>query len=114
MRKIGFNAREWEILKGPEHDLCHPVVLSKVISDIHKGKLIAAMFAPPCFSFSPARDRTRVVRTKQYPWGSRIGSSELPLGTGKSTLQQVLAHSSVATPITAGSRAYASGRFLSV
>ena len=69
VRKIGFNAREWEILKGPEHDLCHPVVLSKVISDIHKGKLIAAMFAPPCSSFSPARDRTRVVRTKQYPWG---------------------------------------------
>ena len=27
------------------------------------------MFAPPCSSFSPARDRTSVIRTKQQPWG---------------------------------------------
>lgn len=27
------------------------------------------MLAPPCSSFSPARDRTRVIRTRQHPWG---------------------------------------------
>ena len=69
VRKVGFTCREWEILKGPEHDLTHPCVVSKILADVSKCKIIAAMLAPPCSSFSPARDRTRVIRSKEYPWG---------------------------------------------
>lgn len=65
----GFNAREWELLKGPDGDLTTPAVLQSVKYDIAKHRILAAMLAPPCSSFSVARDRTRVIRNKEYPWG---------------------------------------------
>ena len=68
-RAAGFSAREWELLKGENHDLTRPVVLRKIQYDIKKGLIIAAMLAPPCSSFSPARDRTRVIRSRAFPWG---------------------------------------------
>lgn len=68
-RAAGFSAREWELLKGDNHDLTRPVVLQKIQYDIKKGLIIAAMLAPPCSSFSPARDRTRVIRSRAFPWG---------------------------------------------
>eukprot|EP00438_Fugacium_kawagutii_P016537 Skav227298 [mRNA] locus=scaffold2645:95140:99516:- [translate_table: standard] len=68
-RKAGFSTREWELLHGEEYDLTKPCVLWKIHEDIKHGKIIAAMLAPPCSSFSPARDRTRVIRTRQFPWG---------------------------------------------
>ena len=68
-RDMGFNTREWELLHGENHDLTSLKVLSKVCQDIRQGKVLAAMFAPPCSSFSIARDRTMVIRTPQYPWG---------------------------------------------
>ena len=61
--------REWELLKGENHDLTRPVVMQKIQYDIKKGLIIAAMLAPPCSSFSPARDRTRVIRSRAFPWG---------------------------------------------
>lgn len=69
MRAAGFTCRERELLKGPDNDLTNPCVVSKLFSDIHKGRVLGAMLAPPCSSFSPARDRTSVIRNKQYPWG---------------------------------------------
>ncbi len=68
-RAAGFSAIEWELLKGENHDLTRPVVLQKIRYDTKKGKIIAAMLAPPCSSFSPARDRTRVIRSRSFPWG---------------------------------------------
>ena len=69
VRKMGFSAREWELLKGDEHDLTNPLVVFKVCEDVRKGKILAAMMAPPCSSFSRARDRTSVIRNRQHPWG---------------------------------------------
>ena len=69
VRLAGFNTREWEILKGPDGDLTRPAVLQSVKFDIDKRRLVAAMLAPPCSSFSVARDRTRVIRNRDYPWG---------------------------------------------
>lgn len=68
-RAMGFSTREWEILHGDSSDLTRPSVLKKIRADINSGKLIAAMFAPPCSTFSTARDRTRVIRNRQHPWG---------------------------------------------
>jgi hypothetical protein len=69
VRKLGFTSREWELLHGENHDLTRPSVLRKIHSDIKHGKILAAMFGPPCSTFSPARDRTSVIRNKAYPWG---------------------------------------------
>lgn len=69
VRSQGFTAKEWELLHGPDSDLTRPAVLKRLKRDIFHNRLIAAMLAPPCSSFSPARDRTRVVRNHEYPWG---------------------------------------------
>ena len=69
MRSCGFSTREWELLKGADNDLTCPQVVHKVLSDINSDKVLGAMFAPPCASFSPARDRTMVVRDRDFPWG---------------------------------------------
>ena len=72
-RRLGFSAREWELLHGENSDLTRlvtrPCVIYKFEQDIKHGKVLAAMLAPPCSSFSPARDRTCVVRTKDAPYG---------------------------------------------
>ena len=68
-RALGFNAREWELLQGDNHDLTRRAVLSKIRFDIRNDTILAAMLAPPCSSFSIARDRTMVIRSRAYPWG---------------------------------------------
>jgi hypothetical protein len=68
-RQAGFSARDWELLHGTEGDLCRPAVQRVLIADAKQGKLIASMLAPPCSTFSPARDRTSVIRTREHPWG---------------------------------------------
>lgn len=42
VRKMGFNAREWELLKGDEHDLTNPCVVFKVCEDVRKGKIFGS------------------------------------------------------------------------
>ena len=69
VRSCGFSSREWELLKGAGNDLTCPQVVHKVLSDVNSDKVLGAMFAPPCASFSPARDRTMVVRNCDFPWG---------------------------------------------
>ena len=68
-QKLGFSTREWELLHGEHADLTKPIVQYKIKCDIQKKLVLAAMLAPPCSSFSRARDRTMVIRTKQFPWG---------------------------------------------
>ena len=69
VRKLGFSTREWEIEHGTGSDLTRKPVLLKIRDDIFRGSVIAAMLAPPCTSFTRARDRTSIIRTSEQPWG---------------------------------------------
>ena len=68
-RCLGYVAREWELSNGPSFDLTNSRVQRRIRQDIQQGLVLAAMLAPPCSSFSIARDRTAVIRNKLYPWG---------------------------------------------
>ena len=67
--KLGFPARRWEINDGPCGDLTKRRNMSVIKSDNKTGKLKGGMLAPPCSSFSIARDRTGVIRTRDRPYG---------------------------------------------
>ena len=69
MRRLGFAAREFDNRLSPEYDLTRKQLRKHLHSDIERGRMIAAMLAPPCESWTPARDRTSVIRNKQHPWG---------------------------------------------
>ena len=68
-RRLGYKAKEWEIDRGPEFDLTSRAVRRAIIKDVRRGFILAVMMAPPCTSFSVARDRTKVIRSRVYPWG---------------------------------------------
>ena len=68
-RRLGFHAKEWDIRWGPQHDLTSSQVVRRIIREIRKGRVGAVMMAPVCTSFSVARDRTKVIRNKDHPWG---------------------------------------------
>ena len=67
--KLGFVARQWDIKYGHQCDLTNRKVLRALHLDVKNGKVLAVMMAPPCDSFSVARDRTKVIRTCSQPWG---------------------------------------------
>lgn len=67
--EMGFRAKEWDIKHGVQHDLTKPAVVKRLISEAKRGRVLACMMAPVCTSFSVARDRTKVIRNRQYPWG---------------------------------------------
>ena len=69
VRRLGFAAREFDNRLSPEYDLTRKQLRKHLHSDIERGRMIAAMLAPPCESWTPARDRTSVIRNKQHPWG---------------------------------------------
>jgi hypothetical protein len=69
VRAAGFTAREWELLHGSHGDLTSPLVRKTIKEDCKRHRVIAAMLAPPCSSFSPARYRTSVIRSRKFPWG---------------------------------------------
>ena len=68
-RRLGYKAKEWEIDRGLQYDLTSKAVRKVIIKDIKRCRLLAAMMAPPCTTFSIARDRTKVIRSRAYPWG---------------------------------------------
>ena len=72
-RKLGFATAEWDIRHGHQCDLTCRKVLRKLRLDIKSGRVLAAMLAPPCNSFSVARDRMKVIRTRDFPWGLPAG-----------------------------------------
>ena len=67
--RIGFVSRQWDIRLGHQCDLTSRNVLYRLKCDIRSGKVLAMMMAPPCSSFSVARDRIKVIRTRNQPWG---------------------------------------------
>ena len=69
IRSKGFKARTWELKDGPEFDLTNDLVKARVLKDIIRHRVIACMLAPPCTTFSTARDRTSVIRNRTFPWG---------------------------------------------
>ena len=66
---LGFHAKQWDIIHGPEHDLTDKRVLKRLLQEIRRGRVLAVMMAPVCTSFSRARDRTKVIRNHRFPWG---------------------------------------------
>lgn len=66
---LGFRARQWDIRNGPDQDLTKRQVIKRLKREIQRGRVLACMLAPVCTSFSVARDRTKVIRNHQYPWG---------------------------------------------
>ena len=66
---LGFQTREWELNKGCNSDLTDKRVLSKIRFDIQDRRVLGGIVAPPALSFTQARDRTGVLRTRSSPWG---------------------------------------------
>ena len=66
---LGFRAKFWDLRYGVSHDLTKKSTLLKIRSEIKRGRVLACMLAPVCTSFSVARDRTKVIRNRDYPWG---------------------------------------------
>ena len=74
-RQLGLRTREWELDAGEVFDLVRLPVRQKLKQDIRQGRVVSVMLAPPCMSFSAARDRTSVIRDKDLPWG-RLDASD--------------------------------------
>eukprot|EP00959_Pyramimonas_sp_CCMP1952_P255074 5327960-Pyramimonas_sp.AAC.1 len=70
--QLGFSAKAWDIIHGPNHDITDPGVLRLPLSDIRGGKIFAAMIALPCASLTIARDRTFQIRSRTQPWGTDL------------------------------------------
>ena len=66
---LGFKAKFWDLRYGVSHDLTKKSTLQKIRREIKRGRVLACMLAPVCTSFSVARDRTKVIRNRDYPWG---------------------------------------------
>ena len=56
-------------MHGNNFDLCSKAVLRNLHRDIQKWNVVAAMFGTLCTSFSVARDRTSVIRSREFPYG---------------------------------------------
>lgn len=67
--RYGYKAKAYDIRYGPEQDLTKRFTLRRIQQQIKKGNVLAVMLAPVRASFSVAHDRTKVIRSRQYPWG---------------------------------------------
>ena len=64
----GFAARVYDVLIHPiEADMTREKNLRFLISCARTGKLMGLMLAPPCSSWSQARNRTNVIRNYAFP-----------------------------------------------
>ena len=69
VRLEGFKAVEWDRKFGEAFDLTKKKHVRRIKQMIRDGEVIGACLAPPCASFSIARDRTLMIRDKSHPWG---------------------------------------------
>ena len=67
--RFGFRAKQWDMRHGSAHDLTSPQVVRRILREIRRRRVLAVMLAPVCTSFSVARDRAKVIRTRSHPWG---------------------------------------------
>ena len=68
-RKLGFRCYEFDVIHGPSFDLTKKTIVQQIRRGISRGEILGAMLAPPCSSFSVARDRAAVIRSRRFPWG---------------------------------------------
>ncbi len=67
-RLYGIDAKLFDIVHGAEFDLTDKHLIASLCQDIRRGLLIACMIAITCISWSVARNRTNVIRTRLEPW----------------------------------------------
>ena len=72
LRQHGYRCCEFDVIHGPRCDLTSPAVQARILQAIRTGTVLGIMIALPCFSFSGARDRTSVIRSRDLPWGLTI------------------------------------------
>ena len=75
-RRLGFAADSYEIERGLEYDVTSPSNLRHFENLMRRRKIKAVMLGTPCTSFSIARDRTAVIRTRGEPWGVKLVSDK--------------------------------------
>ena len=86
----------YDINRGKEFDLTDRKVLRRLERDALKGRIVAAMFATPCPSWSVARNRTLVIRSRSEPWGVKFPTRPLSpkdaesLRLGNATMRSTL------------------------
>ena len=68
-RRRGFVARFFDIIYGEEFDLTQLPTIRRLQADARAGELLGCMIAITCRSWSTARNRTNVLRSKTEPWG---------------------------------------------
>jgi hypothetical protein len=69
VRSRGFRSAEWDTLFGSAYDVGLRKNQRTIAADVKAGRIFGMMLAPPCSSFSLARTRNSVIRTKENPWG---------------------------------------------
>ena len=69
VRQLGYHSHEYDIRHGPDFDLTSKKVHARLRRDASRGRILGSVLAPVCTSFSTARNRTSVIRTKECSWG---------------------------------------------
>jgi hypothetical protein len=69
VRAMHIPAKEYEIQHDDHGDLTSARARRALKNDARTWRLLAAMLAPPCSSFSIARDGTCPIRSREHPWG---------------------------------------------
>ncbi len=65
----GYNTLEVDVIHGEVFDLTCKRAQRKLLKLCRRGRIGGVAIDMPCTSFSQARNRTRVIRTRQYPRG---------------------------------------------
>ena len=69
VRRAGVSCEEIDIIHGKTHDVTDKKVCTRLCKRIRRQEFSGSMIGAPCTSFSVARDRTCIIRTKDEPWG---------------------------------------------
>ena len=67
VRRRDVQGRVWDIVWGPVYELLQRSVRKTIAREVEAGRLIAAMLAPPCTTFSIAQ--RGALRSLECPWG---------------------------------------------
>ncbi len=69
IRRRKFRVAFYDIRYGSQFDLTSKANIRRLRRDVRAGRLVGAMIAITCTSWSVARNRTNVRRTAAQPWG---------------------------------------------
>ena len=51
IHSLGFEAKQWDVLHGPLHDLTDTAVVNRILREIKRNRVKGVMMAPVCTSF---------------------------------------------------------------